>query len=89
MSIQVGDLARQQFADVEALVDTGATYNLLPKEVLDRLGFGQEGTTPLLGATTLGHLSLAVDSIHQRLMPVTALLKRGQGSFTKAPLPTG
>ena len=113
VSIPVGDLARQQFDDVEALVDTAATYTVLPKEVLDRLGIEQEGercfelgddrvveypigyaaigleereiialvvfapagTAPLLGATTLETAGLAVDPIHQRLLPVPALLK--------------
>ncbi len=113
VSLQVGDLAGQQFVDVEALVDTGSTYTVLPKEVLERLGvkqeghrrfepgddriveypigyarmrfegdetivlvvFGPEGSDPLLGATALEHLSLALDPIHQRLIPVPALLK--------------
>ena len=113
VSFQIGDLARQQFVNVEALVDTGSTYTVLPKEMVDQLGieqegqrrfelgddrivaypigyarmrlggdetivlvvFGPEGTDPLLGATALEHLSLAVDPIHQRLVPVPALLK--------------
>jgi hypothetical protein len=37
--------------------------------------FGPEGIDPLLGATALEHLSLAVDPIHRRLVPVPALLK--------------
>ena len=113
VQLQVGNLAGQQFIDVEALVDTGSTYTLLPKDVLDRLEieqegqrsfelgddrlveyptgyarmrmneyqtivlvvFGPEGVAPLLGATALEHLSLAVDPIHQRLVPVSALLR--------------
>ena len=113
VSIQVGDLAGQHFVDMEALVDTGSTYTVLPKEVLDQLGieqeghrsfelgddriveypigyarmrldggqtivlvvFGPEGSDPLLGATALEHLSLAVDPIHHRLVAVPALLK--------------
>ena len=113
VQLQVGDLAGQRFVDVEALVDTGSTYTLLPKEVLDRLEieqegqrsfelgddriveypigyarmrldgqqtivlvvFGPEGVAPLLGATALEHLSLAVDPIHRRLIPVPVLLK--------------
>ncbi len=113
VSIQIGDLAGQQFVEVQALVDTGSTYTVLPKEVLEQLGinqegqrsfelgddrlveypigyarlrlgedqtivlvvFGPEGIAPLLGATALEHLSLAVDPIHQRLIPVPALLK--------------
>jgi clan AA aspartic protease len=111
--IQVGDLNGQQFIELEALVDTGATYTVLPKELLTQLGieqagqrtfelgddriveypigyarmrlngdqtivlvvFGAEGTDPLLGTTVLERLSLAVDPVHQRLIPVPALLK--------------
>ena len=95
------------------MVDTGSTYTVLPREVLDQLGiepegrrrfeladdrlveypigyarmrlgddqtiilvvFGPEGISPLLGATGLEHLSLAVDPVNQKLVPVTALLK--------------
>ena len=38
VSIQVADLAGQQFVEIEALVDTGATYIVLPEDVLDQLG---------------------------------------------------
>ena len=36
--LQVGDLAGQQFIDVEALVDTGATYTSIPESILTQLG---------------------------------------------------
>ena len=113
VTFQVGNLAGQQFIEVEALVDTGATYTSIPESTLARLGvekresrtfeladdrvveypvgyasmrleerdiialvvFAPEGTAPLLGATTLDTASLAVDPIHQRLVPVPALLK--------------
>ena len=113
VSIQVSDLAGHNFVDLEALVDTGSTYTVLPKEVLDQLGieqegqrsfelgddrvveypigyarmrlgedqtiilvvFGPDGVSPLLGATALEHLSLAVDPVHQKLVSVPALLK--------------
>ena len=113
VSIQVGDLAGQRFVDIEALVDTGATYTVLPEDVLDQLGidireprsfeladdrvveypvgyasirleereiigmvvFAPQGSAPLLGATALETASFAVDPIHQRLIPVPALLK--------------
>ena len=35
--IQVGDPRRQRFTRIEALVDTGATHILLPRNVLDDL----------------------------------------------------
>ena len=38
VSIQVGDLGGQQFVDVEALVDTGATYTSIPGDILSQLG---------------------------------------------------
>ena len=113
MPIQVGDLAGKKFVELDALVDTGSTYTVLPKEALEQLGveqedqrsfeladdrlveypigyarmrfggdetivlvvFGLEGISPLLGATALEHLSLAVDPVHQTLIPIPALLK--------------
>ena len=113
VSLQVGDLAGKQFVDVEALVDTSATYTSIPEGILAQLGidkresrsfelaeerivdypvgyasirleekeiialvvFAPEGTTSLLGATTLETAGFAVDPIHQRLVPVPALLK--------------
>ena len=113
VSIQVGDLAGQHFVDIEALVDTGATYTSIPENTLAQLGievlesrpfeladervvehpvgyasirlegreiiamvvFAPPGTAPLLGATTLETAGFAVDPIHQRLVPVPALLK--------------
>jgi len=43
VSIELGDLARERFIDIEALVDTGSTYTVLPMDVLDQLGIEQEG----------------------------------------------
>jgi clan AA aspartic protease len=111
--LQVGDLSGQQFTEVQALVDTGATYTSVSASVLNQMGivirefrsfeladdrvidypvgyasirleereiialvvFAPEGTAPLLGATTLETAGLAVDPVHQRLVPVPALLK--------------
>ena len=41
--IHIGSLAGGEFAEVEALVDTGTTYTSLPASVLNRLGVEQEG----------------------------------------------
>ena len=38
VSLQLGDLAGQQFLDLEALVDTGATYTSIPENTLAQLG---------------------------------------------------
>ena len=38
VTIEIGDLQGQQFEEVEALVDTGATLTTIPAVVLRRLG---------------------------------------------------
>ena len=38
VEIEVGNPSREEFVAVEALVDTGAIYNMLPEDLLDRLG---------------------------------------------------
>ena len=38
VEIEVGDSLGSQFEAVEALVDTGATYTMIPASVLNRLG---------------------------------------------------
>ena len=43
VAIQLGNLTRQRSIDIEALVDTGAIYTVLPIDVLDQLGIEQEG----------------------------------------------
>ena len=113
VAFQVGDLAGEAFAEVEALVDTGTTYTTMPRSILTEAGIQQEGnrrfeladnriveypigyarirfdgndtialvvfapedTSPLIGATTLENLSMAVDPVNERLIPVPALLK--------------
>ena len=100
-------------ADVDALVDTGATYPVVPGAMLRSIGvrpsgrrgfrmaddsrvefdvgpvflqyegeevpmlvvFGDDEAGPLLGATALENLSLAVDMRNELLTPVDALLK--------------
>ena len=37
--------------------------------------FAPDDTTPLIGATTLENLSIGVDPVSQRLVPVPALMK--------------
>lgn len=44
-------------------------------ETVAQVVFAPEDTSPLIGATTLENLSLAVDPVRQQLVPVTALLK--------------
>ncbi len=46
--IQVGDFAGSQFEGVEALVDTGATYTWLPRDLLERLGVRPEEERPFV-----------------------------------------
>lgn len=45
--LQVGHSQGQQFVEVEALVDTGATYTVLPREILSALGIEAIEKVPL------------------------------------------
>ena len=63
---------REQFMDVDFLVDTGATYVVLPPDVVDRLGLEvrmhKPGCRALFGAYGLELFWLTVDPVHQRLV---------------------
>lgn len=43
LPVQIGDLAGRRFVEVTALVDTGSTYTVVPRNVLSELGVAQEG----------------------------------------------
>ena len=47
VQLRVSDLAGRNFVDVEATVDTGATYTLLPADMLEQLQIEPEGTRRL------------------------------------------
>ena len=108
--IRIEDLDGKRSVDLDATVDTAATYTFLPQDLLDELGIQREGhrtfefgdnrvedypvgyvrlringdnvialvvfgpseTAPLLGVTALELLSLGVDPVNQRLIPVRA-----------------
>ena len=110
-TFEIGDPKGEQYETVEAMVDTGATYTWIPRDVLANLGvepefrrqfmtadsrtierdmaetkvrldgqqrttmvvFGDEGSTPLIGAYTLEGFGLAADSLSRRLVPVRGL----------------
>ncbi|MFA0745724.1 MAG: hypothetical protein LASZOEIN_002538, partial [Candidatus Fervidibacter sp.] len=38
VTIEIGPMDRSRFEQIEALVDTGATYTVVPRDVLERLG---------------------------------------------------
>ncbi len=114
VDIEIGDAQGIRFETVNALVDTGASFNWVPRELLQRLGvpvqarwefeiaggqiierdvaetivrydgetrttivvFGDEGSSPLLGAYTLEGLRLAADPLNGRLVPVRGLAMR-------------
>ncbi len=110
--VGIGDPTAGRFQEVAALVDTGATWTWVPRDVLEQLGhrptikrqfrtadnrvierdatevpirlgnevlrnlcvFGDEGSVPLLGATTMETFSVAPDPVNERLVPVVGLL---------------
>jgi len=48
--IEIGDANGQHFEPVEALVDTGASYTMVPASILQRLGVGPiDSATFILG----------------------------------------
>lgn len=46
--IEIGNLAAAHFDQLEALVDTGATYTWVPREILERLGVEPEQERPFV-----------------------------------------
>ena len=38
VELEVGNPAREEFVAIQAMVDTGAIYTMLPEDLLDRLG---------------------------------------------------
>ena len=64
ITVEIGDQSGQRFQEMEALVDTGATFTKVPRTILEALD------TPT--ARTYNAL-LAVDPHGQRLMPIDAL----------------
>jgi len=48
VSIEVGDVAGARFVSMQALVDTGAAYTWIPRDVLDRLGVTPEEEWPFV-----------------------------------------
>ena len=48
VAVEVGDSAGERFAPIEALVDTGATYTWIPRDVLAGLGVVPEEEWPFV-----------------------------------------
>ncbi len=122
-SVRVTLSGPQGQLDCDALVDTGATYSVVPGQALRSIGvqpsgrrgfrladesrieydvgpvtlryegedvpvlvvFGDDSASPLLGATALESLSLAVDTPNERLTPVDALLKGAARAWECSP----
>ena len=48
VAVQVGHRTGERFEPIEALVDTGATYTWVPRDVLERLGVVPEEDWPFI-----------------------------------------
>ena len=48
VQVEIGDPGGGRFDSVEALVDTGATYTWVPRDLLERLGVRPEEERPFL-----------------------------------------
>ncbi|MCX7969857.1 MAG: hypothetical protein N3B10_15395 [Armatimonadetes bacterium] len=42
VKIEIGPMDQSRFEEIEALVNTGATYTVVPKDVLERLGIAPQ-----------------------------------------------
>ena len=85
--IEVGGAEQGRFAPVEVLVDTGATYTVLPRELLHEIGVVPHTRAPFVVADgreiefEIGRAWIRVDGRQERSLVVfgdTALL----GAFT-------
>jgi len=47
-TIEIGDFEGSSFEAVEALVDTGATYTFIPRDILERLGVSVAEERPFI-----------------------------------------
>ena len=77
LEIEIRESRSFELAD-ERIVEYSVGYASIrfeEREIIAMVVFAPEDTAPLLGATALETASLAVDPIHQRLIPVPALLK--------------
>ena len=65
--IEIGDPAGNRFEEIEAMVDTGASYSVLPASLLHRLGIVPYGAIPMTLADgsireyELGHATAKID----------------------------
>ena len=65
--IEIGDPAGTRFETIEAMVDTGASYSVLPASFLNRLGIVPYGAIPMTLADgsvkeyELGHAMAKID----------------------------
>jgi aspartyl protease family protein len=72
VSIQVGHRAGERVETIEALVDTGATYTWIPRDVLGRLGVVPEEEWPFVladGREVRYPVAWAQISIGERVQP--------------------
>ena len=74
--------ARFQLADgsIRELRLGRARVTVAGRAELTQVAFGDEGMPCLLGAITLEELDLAVDPVHRKLIPTTALLLRSHAA---------
>src|SRR5438876_10342764 len=57
VTVQIGNRTGERFEPIEALVDTGATYTWVPREVLTALGVTPEEEWPFVLADEIGRAS--------------------------------
>ena len=79
VELEVGNPSREESVAVQAMVDTGAIYTMLPEDVLDRLGIARlETDTFELADDSLVEywIGSAVVRIQGRALPVPVVFTR-------------
>lgn len=75
IELEIGNPAREEFETVQAMVDTGAIYTMMPEDVLDRLGIPRLETDVF---------ELAADSLVE--YPIGDAVVRLQGRIRTVPV---
>lgn len=84
-SIEIGDAARQRFETVEAWVDTGASYSMMPRSIMENLGHSPTHRRPFRLADG-SVVELGLSKVPVRIGQETALVSCVFGEEESEPL---
>ena len=83
VELEVGNPAREEFVAVQAMVDTGAIYTMLPEDLLDRMGVARL-ETDIFEMADDSLVEYAIGSatirLHGRTLPVPVVFARSDNT---------